>query len=174
MSTGAAHSCNRMATHLNVAPVGSPYSENVVAYLEVDNFVVKSDFGDHQGNINVLRLPPGEYEIYPSWMVAYPIKVTYERFSVHSGDTIYLGEYFLDVACTESPHAIFRDQSNRDLSLVKQRNPAFANVAFETRIPISGGDVPRSKRFCIGLAQCLLSHTLGVGGADNRKTTDSP
>lgn len=119
-----------------MAPAGSAYFSNVATGLNVDNYSVKSDFEDHQGFIDVLTLPAGSYEIYPFVLNAYiqPIKVSAIEFSVKPGEAVYVGEYFMDVACTLHDWVALRDREDRDLNLVRERNPAFAHVEFTKRL----------------------------------------
>ena len=62
------------------------------------------------------------------------------EWSVHAplalkaGEVVYLGEYWVAVSCALNTKSEFRDQEARDMALLKQKNPAFANVKISKRI----------------------------------------
>jgi hypothetical protein len=125
------------ANLLVVAVAGNAYLEITVAGLDFDAYPKKSDFDDHQGNINVLTLQAGDYELYPYVLNPYIVgeKLSALKFTVKAGEAIYAGEYFMDVACTLNRSiVVLDDREGRDLSLVRQRNPAFTNVKFSKQL----------------------------------------
>lgn len=181
LSTGAASRCFNVATQLNIAPVGHPRWQDVVASVQVDNFSIKSDFGDHQGNVSVLSLPAGDYEIYPSVLnpLYVPERVSYAQFRVNAGEAVYIGEYYLTMACGTNTRAAFSNQAERDLGLVRQKNPSFAAVTFQTRIAHSSGyicDTSAGSRCCTqppgGLAALLIESTIDT--CADHKELDAP
>lgn len=110
----------------------------------VDNFVIKSDFADHQGSVSVLTLSAGRYRIYPVLVLAKPIQTPYGYFDVTAGKAIYIGEYYAAVQCGYAGVGEFRDQEVRDLDFVRQKNPGFALVTFEKHlVTFEGNDINR-------------------------------
>jgi hypothetical protein len=140
ISTGAAAPCFQASTFLVIAPLGQTYFQNKLPFnhvhsISVDVWAAKSDFSDHQGNISVLNLPAGDYEMY-TWLAGnfVPIRIPYAEFTVEAGKAVYIGEYYMDIACRANTLGGFRDREDRDLSFVRQKNPAFASVVFDKRI----------------------------------------
>jgi hypothetical protein len=115
--------------------------------ITVDAWSSKSDFTDHQGNISVLNLPAGDYEVY-TWLAGnfVPIRIPYAKFTVEAGKAVYVGEFYLPVACRANTLGGFRDQEDRDLSFVRQKNPAFASVVFDKRIARFAGYIVNNKQ----------------------------
>ena len=148
-STGAAAPCFQQWTGLVISPLGRSYYENVLPFapvhsVGVDVWTEKSEFADHLGNVSVLNLPAGDYEAYA--VVGGPLRIPYAEFKVDAGKAVYIGEYYLAVACTADRLAAFRDQEDRDLSIVRQKNPAFASVVFEKRIAQFAGYMIKDKQ----------------------------
>jgi hypothetical protein len=137
LSAGAAEHCSQAATFLRVKEAGASYhGVSDVAMLGVDASVAKSDFDGHHGLLHVFTVPAGSYYLAP-WLArpsANPIQVPKAEFSVASGEVVYLGEYFLTTACSLSNAAAFRDQAERDLALLRQKNPQFVGVPITKRI----------------------------------------
>jgi hypothetical protein len=140
------------STFLIIAPLGQTYIENKLPFngvntITVDAWSSKSDFTDHQGNISVLNLPAGDYEVY-TWLAGnfVPIRIPYAKFTVEAGKAVYVGEFYLPVACRANTLGGFRDQEDRDLSFVRQKNPAFASVVFDKRIARFAGYIVNNKQ----------------------------
>ena len=136
MSAGAPKHCFSTSTFLKVMPAGIKYGGRGAALLNVDGYAVKSDFADHQGSVHAVALPAGEY--YLAAWIANPyvsaVRVPKADFSIAAGEVIYLGEYFIPVACTWSPVSVFRDRKERDIPLATQKNPHLAQYDIVTRI----------------------------------------
>jgi len=143
LSTGAAERCVSAATMLNLAPAGSPYGKNGILGINVDAYVVKSDFADHQGSLSAFEVKPGSYQLYPSTLNPYisPVKVPRAEFSVAAGEVVYIGEFFMPVACSTNGLTQFRDQEVRDLSLLRERNPQLSAKPITKRIAVFSGYV---------------------------------
>lgn len=70
----------------------------VVESLHIDNFALKSHFEDHIGFVHAVNLEEGEYEINLDVLNIYleaKNRNSAPKFSVKSGEIIYLGEIFL-------------------------------------------------------------------------------
>jgi hypothetical protein len=136
LSAGANEKCFSFATRLKLLRADAPYNGPAIAFLPVDSYAVKSEFSDHQGYLHVLRLPPGSYYLAP--YINNPAlemkEVPRADFSVSAGEVAYLGEYFLQRACGLSGSAVFRDQWERDMALLKARNPALAQAPIARRV----------------------------------------
>jgi hypothetical protein len=136
ISTGAPSKCFTAATFLKVMAEDSAYRDHDVTDFGVDGYAVKSDFADHQGRLNVLVLPAGNY--YLAATVAKPgikpIRLSRYDFRVAAGETVYLGEYFQSVSCTLHPVAEIRDQEARDRVLLAEKNPALAKATITKRL----------------------------------------
>jgi hypothetical protein len=143
LSTGAAERCVSAATMLNLAPAGSPHGKNGILGINVDAYAVKSDFSDHQGSLSAFVVKPGSYQLYPSTLNPYisPMKVPRAEFSVAAGEVLYIGEFFMPVACSTKGLTQFRDQETRDLSLLKERNPQLSTKPIVKRIAVFSGYV---------------------------------
>lgn len=141
LSTGAPEPCTSTATEIDIKPASEPYSGSNAAYMPVDTSMVKSDFADHHGFLHVVRLEPGAY--YLTTGIGNPyvkaVQVPKYDFSVSAGEVVYLGEYYMSVSCAWNTVSAFRDQEQRDIALLKQRNPAFAKVSVVKRIPAMSG-----------------------------------
>ncbi len=133
LSTGAAKRCISTATFLSLKSNGS----GEIALFNVDGYAVKSDFTEHQGSLHTLILPEGEYFLSP-W-IANPYVVSKSKpvfkFQLNSGEILYLGEYYMPVACKFNNVSVFRDQYGRDMSLLKTKNPALVTDKVIKRMP---------------------------------------
>jgi hypothetical protein len=143
LSTGAADRCIASATMLNLAPAGSRYGKDGIVGINVDAYVLKSDFPDHQGNLSAFSVEAGNYQLYPSVLNPYvtPEKVPKAEFSVAAGEVLYIGEFYMPVACSFANITQFRDQEARDLALLKTRNPVLAESQIVKRIAVINGHV---------------------------------
>ena len=141
LSTGAAERCISFATILKVSPAGTPYNKGGVAAFYVDAYTIKSDFADHQGNLQTVSIPAGSYYLSPWAVNPYlsAVKVPKAEFSVSAGEVVYLGEYYMPVACSLNTVASFRDQQERDVALLIKQNPEFARATIIKRIPKFSG-----------------------------------
>lgn len=148
LSTGAKERCFTAATELMIMSVSARSALDIAAGAMVDNYSVKSDFSDHQGNVHVIALPAGEYLLYPN--VLNPMLVSTQtpkaEFEVKAGETAYIGEFYMTKACSWSNIMDFRDEFDRDMTMVRARNPAFADVKVEKRIARFTGFVVGSQQ----------------------------
>ena len=137
ISAGAPENCVSTATHLDVIPAYPGYKGIGIASMDVDGYVMKSDFADHQGNVHAFVLPVGDYRLSP-W-IANPYvsakRVPRIEFSISAGEVVYLGEFFMPVHCVLNPVYSIRDQRDRDMAIVMQRNPKLAGANIATRLP---------------------------------------
>ena len=136
ISTGALAPCVSSASALWIVQLDGGNESNVTN-LNIDWSGIKSDFADHQGSINAIYLPAGNYRMIPKALnpMASPIKVPEATFSLAAGEAIYLGEYYMPVSCSLSNRVIFRDKRERDLALAIGKNPNLSAMNFVTRIP---------------------------------------
>ncbi|MFC4310527.1 hypothetical protein ACFPN2_15660 [Steroidobacter flavus] len=143
LSTGAADRCIATATMLNLAPAGARYGKDGIVGINVDAYVLKSDFPDHQGSLSAFTVQPGNYQLYPSVLNPYvsPKKVPKAEFSIAAGEVLYIGEFYMSFACSFENITEFRDQESRDLALLKTRNPSLAARPIVKRIAVMNGNV---------------------------------
>lgn len=99
-------------------------SGKVMKNLYLQDFLVKSDFGDHWGHVYAFILPAGEYAF---WLLNYNPYVMYKdlhagkSFFVASGETDYLGDLW--VRGCRSFVAGFRNNWAASRSTFAQRYP---------------------------------------------------
>ena len=137
LSAGAPERCMQAATFLRIYPSGAPLTlTSVITSFNVDGYAVQSDFTTHQGSLSVLKLKPGSYYLAPGIANpnVRPVRTPKADFSVAAGEVVYLGEYWVAVSCALNTKSEFRDQEARDMALLKQKNPAFANVKISKRV----------------------------------------
>jgi len=141
-STGAPERCTMAATFLKLLPEGKPYHFAETALPSVDAYVLKSDFADHQGNLHLIPVPAGQYYFAPWTANPYlvPTKVPKASFSVAAGEIVYLGEYFMPVACSTTTLGRISDQKQRDLALLKSKNPNVDTTHVVTRLMVFNGE----------------------------------
>ncbi len=141
LSAGAPSPCTSTPTELDIKQAGVPYTGPTVAYMPADTSIVKSDFSDHHGFLHVIKLDPGMYYLTTGLMRPYfkGLKVPKYNFLINAGDVLYLGEYYMTSSCSMSTVAQLRDQEQRDITLLKQRNPVFADVRIRKQIPPMSG-----------------------------------
>jgi hypothetical protein len=137
LSAGAPEHCMSIAMFLKVLPETINYYGTPAASLPVDVYTVKSDFKDHHGSLHAVSLPAGNYYLAP--VISNPnvraVKLQIAKFSVAAGEVVYLGEYFMPVACVFNPRVEFRDQQKRDLELLALKNPQLAKSKIVVRPP---------------------------------------
>ena len=128
ISTGAKEHCISEATFLKV--YNSESTE--VGLLSVDAYVLKTDYTTHHGNIHALKLPQGDYFLWPWLANPYASYNSPQRinFSVDKAKVKYLGEYFMEISCGYM-QAIIRDNLERDYALLKQKNKLFEGLSIE-------------------------------------------
>ncbi len=136
-STGAAKRCISTATFLRLTSTNQEYSDGKQALFNVDGYAVKSDFDDLQGNVHALALPAGEYFLSP-W-IANPYVTSKSsprfKFNLESGETLYLGEYYMPVACSFKNVSVFLDSFERDIEFVRARNPELVSKPISKNRP---------------------------------------
>jgi hypothetical protein len=141
LSAGAWDKCIILSTFLKVLAADQQYNGREYALLGVDAYPIKSDFNDHHGFLHAIALPAGRYYISP-WLAHpqyIPERVPKFEFSVTAGEMTYLGEYFLEYSCSSGVLGGFRDQSSRDLPLLKARRPDLDINRLRVQLPVYGG-----------------------------------
>ncbi|MDB5468691.1 MAG: hypothetical protein JWR84_251 [Caulobacter sp.] len=128
-------------TELFVSPLDKPLQKNVVAGMVLDNYVIASDFKDHQGTVNLYVLPEGEYQFYPTVLNPYLkyVEIRRGRFSVKAGETVYIGEVFLTQGCGPDPVVEVRDQQERDVSMAVAMRPEVGAMTVVKRLAYFDG-----------------------------------
>lgn len=125
-STGADHDCMSFATFMRLFDQATMRPVDGVAGAPVDGYSSISDFPDHRGNVSAFALQPGKYYLSPVTANPYVVgvKVPAFPFEVHAGETVYLGEIYMPLAC--SFRNVFRvnDRYDRDVALATSKNPA--------------------------------------------------
>jgi hypothetical protein len=105
---------------------------------------VKSDFADHQGTLQVISVPAGNYYFAP-WVDSTVIRtVTQPKalFSVAAGETVYLGEFYMLEACTLAALYEVHDQMTRDMALLKSKDSRFDTAKVTKRLMVLSGGLP--------------------------------
>jgi hypothetical protein len=98
LSTGADNSCTSGSQLLELQIVSDDPSHGVFRFVKamnVDNYLVRSDFTDHPGNLHAVSLKPGRYHISPHFLMASQRELPYYNFTVAAGEVVYMGEYWL-------------------------------------------------------------------------------
>jgi hypothetical protein len=113
---------------LTIAPVTAQYRQDELALLAVSSQVLKSDFSDHFGLLHAVKLKAGTYQYYQANLDVrrYAISVPNVRFDVVAGQVTYLGEFFYTMSLKTRDRRDMRDNEQRDMSLLQQKNPALA------------------------------------------------
>jgi hypothetical protein len=143
-STGAPRKCVSESTFLKLLPEGASERDKEIARVSVDAWVVKSDFTDHQGTLQVIAVPAGNYYFTPSVdsTVIRTVLQPKATFSVAAGETVYLGEYDMLEACTLSALYEVHDQMTRDMALLKRKDPRFDTSKVTKRLMVLSGGLP--------------------------------
>lgn len=160
-STGIPESCGGGAKLIDLSffASGASYAQDQrAATFTLNNHYLKSDFADHPGNLNAVALPPGDYQIAPfapgiagvNGGFTYTIRGTLgeiRRYDLHlaAGDVVYLGEYWMVGACDGVGRGSFRDQEQRDLQLLAEKNPHLAQARIVKNILEPAGYVDRRR-----------------------------
>jgi hypothetical protein len=130
-STGADRDCMSVATFMRLFDQTTLRPVNGVAAAPVDGYASKSDFTDHRGNVSAYALQPGKYYLSP--MTANPyvvgVKVPAFAFEVHAGETVYLGELYMPVACSFRNAFKINDRYDRDVAMAMRQNPGLLQRA---------------------------------------------
>lgn len=143
-STGAPGKCVSQPTFLKLLPQGASEQGKGIARADIDASVLKSDFADHQGNLQVIAVPAGNYYFAP-WIDSNVVRTVTQpkaTFSVAAGETVYLGEYYMLQACTLSALYEVHDQMERDMALLKSKDPRFDTSKVTKRLMDLAGGVP--------------------------------
>lgn len=136
LSTGAPQPCISFASFLKLLPANEPYTATEIAMPSVDAYVLKSDFPDHHGNLHAMLVPAGRYYFAP-WLANgfyKATKIPKIEFTAEAGEIVYVGEYFMPVACATSTLGRISDQMERDVALLKSRNPHIDTSRLTKRI----------------------------------------
>jgi hypothetical protein len=130
-STGADHDCMSVATFMRLFDQTTLRAVDGVGMAPVDGYSFKSDFTDHRGNVSAYALLPGKYYLSP--MTANPyvvgVKVPAFAFEVHGGETVYLGEIYMPLACSFRNAFKINDKFDRDVAVAMRQNPALVGRA---------------------------------------------
>lgn len=113
---------------LTIAPATAKYMQDELALLAVGSQVLKSDFSDHFGLLHAVKLKAGAYQYYQANLDLrrYAISVPNARFQVVAGQVTYLGEFFYTMSLKTRDRSDMRDNEQRDMSLLLQKNPGLA------------------------------------------------
>src|SRR5262249_32647953 len=96
------------------------------------------------GNLYVIPLSAGTYYFMP-WTndpLVRPILQPQATFSVAAGETVYIGEYYMSASCQLTTLYEVRDQTTRDMALLKSKDPRFDASKVTTRMMVISGGVP--------------------------------
>jgi hypothetical protein len=131
-STGAEGTSIFSPTGLDLRAAGSRAGWGGLA-INFDFWRESSDFQDEHGNVRMLALKPGDYCLHP--FVRTKVFGNYRSlppefaFRVRAGKVSYLGSIFL-----ASGSLSVRDRRNRDLALVRAKNPGLNDIAVEQQL----------------------------------------
>jgi len=103
------------------------------AVLQVDSWILESDFTDHYGHLFVVKLPPNKYYLAPDTPGGYTTRPKAD-FEVFANEVVYLGEFFMPKSCSFHTLMGFQDNEARDLAMLKAKNPAFEHVLVAKRL----------------------------------------
>jgi hypothetical protein len=110
-------------------------------FAQINNPILTSDFADHFGIVNALALPPGYYDIFPEPQYGMRLdRIAHAFVRVDAGAIIYIGEYFDSAPCKSLGDATwpvdshFYDKFDRDVAVLKAKNPAFGKATIEKRV----------------------------------------
>lgn len=132
-SSGSEKTSIRSGTALDLRAAGSrsPYRGGLA--INIDFAGEPSDFQDEHGNVRMVALEPGNYCLYPfgrgAFFYQYGSRPPEFAFRVRAGTVSYLGSIFL-----ANGSLSVRDRRDRDLSLVRARNPGLNDVAVEQQL----------------------------------------
>jgi len=143
-STAAPVKCVAEATYLKLLPEGASERDKEIARASVDAWAAKSDFADHQGKLQVLAVPAGNYYFTP-WVDSTVVRTVTQpkaTFSVADGETVYLGEYAMLESCTLTALYEVHDQMPRDMALLKTKDARFDITKVTKRLMVLSGGVP--------------------------------
>ena len=136
MSAGSTDRCMINAASVRVSRDGDRWHLNIEQMVVANGVAEKSLFADHQGTVVVFHLPPGRHYVFP-WPLngaLTPNHVPRTDFTVSAGDVVYLGEVFIDSGCSLTVHVSYHDEFERDMAILKARNPAFAQAPVVKRL----------------------------------------
>lgn len=146
MSVGAPDSCGAAAhdSYFTINRIGYPLGKGPLPdshLFFVDSHYDKSDYPDHHGRLLVLPIPAGNYYFAAiKAFYAKPIQIPKYDFSITAGEVVYAGEFWMSVNCVLDPVAEFRDQEQRDMQLLMDKNPDFAqSKKIVKRVPVFSG-----------------------------------
>jgi hypothetical protein len=135
LSAGTQEACFGTAQQVFIQKIDDHYHLNIVGQITVNTKADKSMYPDHQGQLSVTRLPPGDYRVYQWPMGPFvPKRMNEVDFSVSAGEVVYLGEFWWEPSCSSSFDVFYRDQFDRDLALLRTLNPALAAAPIQKRI----------------------------------------
>lgn len=124
-SVGAKEPCTSFASAVLVWDGATHKRVETVPGIFINNAFQKSEFSDHQGAVDAIALPPGTYYFQAAGVNPFYTTTVAPtmHFEVSPSETTYIGEIYLPIACT--PHAQYevRDSFERDMAIVKQKNP---------------------------------------------------
>ncbi len=119
------------ALDLRAAGSGSPYRGGLA--INIDFSRDPSDFQEEHGEVRMVALEPGDYCLYPfargAVLYQYESRRPEFAFRVREGTVSYLGSIFLADGSLS-----VRDRRDRDLALVRARNPGLKDVAVEQQV----------------------------------------
>lgn len=132
-SMGATEYCISFATDLILRYLNTTNLVEGMPPMFLDSYVNKSDFPDHHGTVNALRLNPGKYYFSTGILNPYlhTIQTPNMLFEVLPGETTYLGEVFMPTSCASRNSFEIRDNFDRDMAIAVKINPSI-----NQRVPV--------------------------------------
>lgn len=142
LSVGASDWCNS-GTMLLLHRHDRSFNAVPKAVLQVDTWMLDSDFTDHYGHLFVVKLPPNKYYFSPHIPGGYDALLKAD-FEVFANEVVYLGEFFMPKSCSIHNLMGFQDNEARDVAMLNAKNPAFQHVAVTKRLLRWTGEAERA------------------------------
>ena len=128
VTAGSPADCKAQVSHLRVYERASKIPVDGVPNIPVETYVNDTDSATSHGTINIFRLQPGKYYIYPVTVNALKSSMQMPTFDfeVKSGETVYVGELFMTESCHLAKRFVVNDEYDRDIKRAREENPSIA------------------------------------------------
>ncbi len=128
VTAGSPADCKAKVSHLRVYERTSKMPVDGVPNIPVETYVNDTDSATSHGTINIFRLQPGKYYIYPVTInvLENSIQLPTFDFEVKSGETVYAGELFMTQSCRLTKRFVVNDEYDRDIKRAREENPSIA------------------------------------------------
>lgn len=131
VSTGAKEKCFMSYT---TASAYRRETKKYASYLMINYKNYPSDSEQYYGRVNAFILSPGRYYLAPVTMKIIPLFITLHvpypdnfEFEVKAGETVYIGELYMNNTCGDPTQLEVRDQYERDIAVAKEKNKSLTH-----------------------------------------------